>query len=240
MPLVPTCGLGRILVLDIESATDPYALALSGRRGRVAETSAALHLVTDVSMLAATERRDGSWDDISIFTVSGGQDDEPALLRKVDSALQSLRASKGTLVTYNGAHDLTILNRRCARHLIFDMTGISFASEGKHFDPMTMRAGPKNERWAKLKDVAAGLGVPTTHQLHGRGMSSTTGGVAKSQTDVAMTFIVMLYELAMLRRDAGPVMQGWRALGSYIDGMGPHGEHLAQFRRHPLGRPPNA
>lgn len=240
MAIDTTRGLGRILVLDIESATDPYALALSGRRGSVAETGAALHLVTDVSMLFATEREDGSWDEISITSVAGGQDDEPGLLRKVDAALRSMQAREGTLVTYNGAHDTTVLIRRCARHLMFDMTGIAVARDGKQFDLMTMRAGPKNERWSKLKDVAAGLGIPTVHQLRGRGTSPTSGGVAKSQTDVAMTFIVMLYELAMLRRDAGPVMQGWRALGSYIDKMGPHGEHLAQFRRHPLGRPPGS
>ena len=124
---------------------------------------------------------------------------------------------------------------------MFDMTGIATARGGRQFDLMTMRAGPKNERWSKLKDVAAGLGVPTVHQLRGRGTSEPSAvGVAKSQTDVAMTFIVMLYELAMLRRDARPVMEGWRALGSYIEKMGPHGEHLAQFRRHPLGRPPGA
>lgn len=237
MAFDPTCGIGRILVLDIESATDPYALALAGRRGRVAETGAALHLITDVSMLAATERDDGSWDEMSIVSVSGGQDDEPGLLRKVDAQLRSLQRRDGVLVTYNGAHDTTVLIRRCARHLMFDMTGIASARDGRQFDPMTMRAGPKNERWSKLKEVAAGLGIPTAHQLQGRGTTVATAGMAKSQTDVAMTFLVMLYELSMLRRDAGAVMRGWRALGGHIAAMGPHGEHLGQFRRHPLGRP---
>jgi hypothetical protein len=232
-----TCGIGRILVVDIESAPDPYALALAGKRGRIAETGAALHLITDVSMLAATERMDGSWDEMSIVSASGGHVDEPALLRSVDAQLRSLQRRKGVLVTYNSAHDTTVLIRRCAKHLMFDMTGIASARDGRQFDPMTMRAGPKNERWSKLKDVAAGLGIPTSHQLRGRGLSVASAGVAKSQTDVAMTFLVMLYELAMLRRDAGAVIHGWRALGEYIAEMGPHGEHLAQFRRHPLGRP---
>jgi hypothetical protein len=235
-----TRPIGRVCVLDIESATDAHALALSGRRGRVTETSAALHLITDVSMLSATESSDGSWTDITLQSVASNQVGEEKLLRDVDAELSSLWRLAGMLVTYNGSHDTTVLMRRCARHLMFDMDGIASAPEKPQFDLMRMRAGSHAERWGKLKDVAAGLGIPTAHQLPSRGMSAPTPGVTKSQTDVAMTFVIMLYEMSMARRDVATVIRGWRALGRYITDMGPHGEHLAQFRRHPLGRPPEA
>ena len=229
-------ALGHVLVLDVESAPDPHSVALAGKRGRVGDTPAALHLITDVSMLRATESDDGSWGAMRLRSVARGQDDEERLLREVDAELGALWARGGTLVTYNGRHDIAVLLRRCARHLMFDMPGIARAPDMPHLDMMLMRTGGGG-RLESLKAVAAGLGIPTAHQLPGRGTRAPSAGVAKSQTDVAMTFVVMLFELAMRRRDAAPVLKGWEALGRHIAAMGPHGEHLAQFRRHPLGTP---
>lgn len=231
-------NLGNILVLDIESAPDPHSVALSGRRGRVGETPAALHLITDVSMLRATEAANGTWSGVRLSSVADGQADEEKLLRAVDTELAALWRRDGTLVTYNGRHDVAVLVRRCARHLMFDTSGIGCAPDHTQIDMMLMRTGGGG-RLESLKSVAAGLGIPTAHQLPGRGMRAPSPGVAKSQTDVAMTFIVMLYELSMRRRDARAVREGWQALGRHIADMGPHGEHLAQFRRHPLGQPPS-
>lgn len=229
-------GFGRMCVLDIETAPDPLALAMAGKRGGATEHSAALHYISDASALVATEDADGHWRDFEMRSFSCSRLDEVNILRSINGILTTLWASGGTLVTYNGVgHDMIMLQRRAARHLMFDLPGIATAHAQRHLDIMLMMTSPREQRWSKLREVAAGLGIPTSHQHANRGLDPKTAGIRKSQTDVSMTFLVSLFELSMRRQDAGAVIRGWRAFGEYIARMGPHGDHLAQFRRHPLG-----
>lgn len=228
--------LGTICVLDIETAPDPLALAIAGKRSGSSDASAALHFVRDASLLIAREGADGNWGGFELHSFDADRHSEERLLTSINQRLQALWTTQGTLVTYNGvAHDAVVLARRAARHLMFDASGIAAIHRERHLDLMLMTRVSGDGRWSKLRDVAAGLGIPTAHQMAQRGMDAATLGIRKSQTDVAMTFLVLLYELAMRRGDAGPVVQGWRAFGKFIARMGPHGEHLAQYRRHPLG-----
>lgn len=234
-----TQPFGTVCVIDIETSPDPLAMAMfGGRRTASREASAALHRINDVSVLFATEAEDGSWRDFRVASHTAVDTCEEVLLRAIDDHLVQLRRKEGRLISYNGiAHDLPTIRRRAARHLMFDMPGLDDDNALRHLDMMLMVPRNRRGQWSKLNEVAAGLGIPIAHELPSRGIGQATVGIRKSQVDVVMTFLVFLYELALRRRCADPVIAGWRGLGAHIRGMGPHGEHLAQFRRHLLGAP---
>ncbi len=229
--------LGAICVLDIETAPDPFALSLAGlRHSDRANGAAALHQITDASVLHAREDEDGSWKafELSSFTIKDSSEDE--LLQSIDQHLHRLREQNGKIVTYNGVrHDLPVLRRRAARHLMFDGSWILPDDDISHYDLMLMAPGGRSGSWSKLRDTAAGLGIPVAYQLPTRGIGTATAGVRKSQVDVVTTFLVLLHDVALRRGSGEPLRRGWRALSKYIKTMGPHGDHLAQYRRHPLG-----
>jgi hypothetical protein len=230
-------ALGAICVLDIETAPDPFALALAGlKHSDRANGAAALHQITDASVLHACEDEDGSWNafELSSFTIKDSSEDE--LLQSIDQHLHRLRKHNGKIVTYNGVrHDLPMLRRRAARHLMFDGSWILPDEDVPHYDLMLMAPGGRSGSWSKLRDTAAGLGIPVAHQLPTRGLGTPTAGVRKSQVDVVATFLILLHDLALRRGSDEPLRRGWRALSQFIRTMGPHGDHLAQYRRHPLG-----
>ena len=229
-------SLGNVCVLDIETAPDPFAIALAGSKEKSKDTTALLHHITDASVLCAHEKPDGTWTNFELKSFTAKGQSETDTLLGIDRYLTRLTSNAGTLVSYNGIkHDMQVVRRRAANHLMFEMPGIFPSVELRHLDLMRVIPTGTQQRWGKLRDVAAGLGIPVSYQTLSRGMGVATPGIRKSQVDVVATFLVMLYELATWRRDVGPVVLGWGALGKYISEMGPHGDHLAQYRRHPLG-----
>jgi hypothetical protein len=229
-------AMGAICVLDLETAPDPMALSLAGlRKAERAHGAAALHQITDATVLHAREEEDGSWSGFQLSSYTVRDSDEAELLRSLDLDLDRLRRQDGTIVTYNGVrHDLPVLRRRAARHLMFDGSWILPDDKIRHYDLMLMAPGGRSGSWSKLRDAAAGLGIPVAHQLPTRGLGTATAGVRKSQVDVLATFLVMLHDVALRRGSSEPLRRGWRSLAQYIGTMGPHGDHLAQYRRHPL------
>jgi len=230
-------GLGAICVLDIETAPDPHALALAGlKRSKQTDDAAALHRIEDVSMLRAYEAPDGTWSEFRLSSYSAKTSTEIDVLEAIDEHLEELVHRGGALVTYNGLrHDLPVIRRRAARHLMMGAPWMTRDEIFRHYDVMMMAPGGRLRRWSKLRDTAAGLGIPVAFQLPTRGIGTATAGIRKSQVDVVATFLVMLYDVSMRRGSEVPIRSGWQALSRYIGAMGPHGDHLAQFTRHPLG-----
>ena len=229
-------SLGHILVLDLETAPDPMAMRLLPPRERTKSSSAAVHRIAIASMLEAEELPGCNWRVKSISTVGTANTlTEADILREIDKALSRVADSGGMLITFNGQrHDLVMIRMRSAAHLLFDMRGISAMPQIAHRDLMIDSIAGGGQ-WFKLRDVAAGLGIPVAHELSNVGIGTSSRSARKGEVDVAATFLVFLYDLAHRRSDAGPVLEGWRALGDYVRRAGPVGEHLSQFRRHPLG-----
>lgn len=233
-------SIGLVCVIDVETAPDPIAASYAAVRGRSTDDKTALHRLTDASMLFAREDADGGWSgfDLRSFTIE--DDDEERLLRNIDGQLQRVGDGVGRLASFNGiSHDLPVLRRRAARHLAFDLPGIFPVRDQAHLDLMRIVPSPRPWRPGSLRDQAAGLGMPVAYQFGRDGIGARSKGIRKSQVDVSATFILMLYEIAARRGRADPVIRGWRAFGDYIRRMGPHGEHLAQFRRCALGGDPD-
>lgn len=228
------------LVLDIETAPDPMATRFLPPRERAKPMSTALHRLISVSMLTAHETSDGSWTVSSIKTTCTEPDgDEEVLLAAIDRQLAYLHAQDGILVTFNGRrHDLVSIRMRAAAHRAFDLPGIGMIPSLRHHDVMT-DSFVGGGQWFKLRDVAAGLQIPASHEFGGQRGRAMSKASRKGEVDVAATFLVFLHDLAHDRNDAAPIVDGWRALGDYIRRLGSVSEHLAQFRRHPLGLGPD-
>ncbi len=237
---VETAGLGRILVIDLETAPDPMAVRLLPLRERSKPVSAAAHRIMAASMLEAEESADGGWCVCRVRTFS--IDDSTAeidVIRAIDRALLLVANDGGLLVSFNGRrHDITMMRMRAAAHLAFGMAGIASLSHISHRDLMTDSIAGGGQ-WFKLRDVAAGLGIPVAHDVPSSGLPAASRAARKGEVDVAATFLVFLHDLAHRRSDVAPVLDGWRALGDYIRRAGPVGQHLAQFRRHLLGLGPD-
>lgn len=230
--------LGTVCVLDLETAPDPLALALT-RRKAVNEMSGPLFRIVSASVLFASELAHDEWSSISIrsehdFDASPGG--EERVLEKIDSWLQDVVQCDGLLITYNGVRfDLPMIARRGARHLMFHLNGVMRDPPIRHHDLMFAGGRSVATKWHSLRHAAAGLGIPVHCQIEERGIGVANKAVRKGEADVVATFLLFLYELAMRRGSPAPVVTGWRALGDHIRQMGPHGEHLAQYRRHQLG-----
>lgn len=228
-------ALGIIAVIDLETETDPAAIAMIDRPPK--EPGKALLRIATASQLLARETEDG-WV-VDEITTSPGIHDDPGLdneedtLVALDATMRLLKSNNGRLITFNGArHDVPIIQRRAARHLRFDLKGI-LGPLPRHLDMMVAVTQPYRSNWPGLQGYAAGLGIPATYTLDPR-QTKVGRKIAKGEVDVVITFLLLMYELAIRRGSALPVLQGWTALATFIEGKGAAGEHLKQYARHPL------
>jgi hypothetical protein len=187
----------RVLVIDVETAPDPIALSRIPPRERSKTVSTALHRIGVASMLEAEEVANGRWRVSSIKSlVADGALGELDVLRRIDRALLSVANNRGTLVTFNGRrHDTVSIRLRAAAHLAFGMTGIAALSSMNHRDLMTDSIAGGGQ-WFKLRDVAAGLGIPVAHEVPNRGIGAVSRAARKGEVDIAVTFLLFLYDLS--------------------------------------------
>ncbi|WP_279350629.1 ribonuclease H-like domain-containing protein [Erythrobacter litoralis] len=235
----------RICVLDLEVSPDPSAAILLNSRKPIRESSWAVSRI-DVATILVAERKGPKWsvDDLLTIVVSDVEighvaqlPTEEDLLRELVRHLRPLQPDRrrdAKLVTYNGeAFDLPILRRRAIAHGLFDKAGLLNARSLGSFDVMRHLAGGRGARHPKLKEAAAALGIPATHQVERGPRLQYDPRAAKCETDVCATFLLYAYELAAACGDGSVIATLWRALADHIgyDRMVPG--HLAQFARHP-------
>lgn len=122
-------------------------------------------------MLEAEELANGSWRVDSVrATTADDSLDELDVLRRVDRALLPVANGGGMLVTYNGRrHDVVMMRLRAAAHLAFGMQGVAALAGMEHLDLMTDSIAGGGH-WFKLRDVAAGLGLPVARELPSSGV----------------------------------------------------------------------
>ena len=235
----------RICVLDLEVSPDPNAAILLNSRKPVRESSWAVCQI-DVASVLVAKRRGCKWavEDLITIVVSDTDVLHVGRLPTEESLLQELvrhirpnqtdRSQNARLVTYNGeAFDLPILRRRAMAHGLFDQPALLTARNLGSFDVMRNLAGGRGARHPKLKEAAAALGIPATHQVQRGPRLQYDPRAAKCETDVCATFLLHAYELAAQCGDGEVIAKLWRALADHIgyDRMVPG--HLAQFARHP-------
>ncbi len=219
--------LGRLLVIDLETAPDPRCVAIAGRGDQI--NRAALHRLVAYSVLQAEEDANGNWGGFEL--TSDANPAELPMLLAISVKLQGLHDATGTLITFNGlAHDLPALRRRLLANWAFDLNGLARADELNHLDLMQSGAGGAYGKWSNLRDSCAGLGIPLNHLIGPRNADPLAASIRKSQTDVVGTLLLLLHEIALARRSAQPLAAGWRALSDYLGQSPGKTPHLEQFR----------
>jgi len=218
-------------VIDIETAPDPMATALMRTRDGARINSAA-HRIETVALLRARELDDGTWVDFRLTTPSMPRLEEPAILSVADEFLRGLSADDGTCVTFNGrSHDFAVLRRRAARFWMFECAGIDAAARLRHADLMRVMTRGWRDEWPSLAAACAGLTIPANH-LPEDTLRRWSIKERKAQTDVLSTFLLLLYELAMRRRDIATLGLGWSALADFLKSFDRRAPHLQQFASH--------
>lgn len=221
--------LGRTYcVIDIETAPDPVAVSLAGAKG--ATVAGPLHRLTALSLLVATENADGSWA-VPKLTTFGSPLTEFDILLALDAALAALSEQSPVLVSFNGiGHDLDVIVRRAAVHLMFALPGLNAIADLEHDDLMrTMTRGWRDRRGG-LRQACAGFGIPTDHEFSMPRGATIDRQARKSQVDVLATLILLLHEVSIRRRNPDALVNGWTAVESMLDAMPHRLPHLEQFR----------
>lgn len=205
-------------------------MAWLGNRGPT-KIHAATHKITACCMLSAWENPDGSWTDLNLTTVQEATMTEPEMLDVIDRFFVDIVEKAGTCVTFNGmSHDVPVIKRRAARHWLFDRRGITDIDQCHHEDLMRRMTRGWRDDWPSLAAACAGLGIPIDHHpIDKKDRTSMT--VLKCETDVYATFSLLLFELAIRRRQRSVLDQGWSALQAFTLRNRPRAQHLAQFGR---------
>jgi hypothetical protein len=220
-----------VAVFDIETRLDEAAAHTAGHKGTGLRP--ALQKLATASLLLATEQQDGSWAGFELRTFSAPATEFDVLM-SLDEELSRIDQPGSVLVTYNGReHDLAVLRRRAARYWMFGLSGLSRMAEIDHLDLMLWQRRGRRDAVPSLRDTCAGLGIGLfeEREAEGRRLSSN---VRKAESDVVATFILYLYEAAIMRGSPIVLRRGWEALSAFILGMRATPEHLKHFGSHPL------
>lgn len=230
---------GRFCVLDIETAPGDEMLAIGDRRGGDLGARTALHSVVAASVLSFERSPTGGFDGFRLRSFDTGAMDEAELILRLDAELAPTHASGGGMVTFNGtAHDLPALERRAARHWLFDAMRYpswSGARAGKHLDLMRAGVGCASvpgARWPSLLDACAAFGIDAS--LPPRAETCRVGeAIRKAEVDVVATYVLHLYALSAREGSPGALVAGWPAIAAHLAAPRVRAEHLLPFARHP-------
>jgi hypothetical protein len=218
--------LGTIWVLDLETRPDQTAHRIARRTD--GSISNAMRSIRNFSILEAHEGEDGRWERFNLHT--HGRPDEFDVLMELDEHLARAEQEGAALCTYNGAtHDLPLIRRRAAAHWMFGLVGLRAPERLRHVDLFQRNVRGDRGQWPSLKELCATYTIPTDHHVVLRDREGADAGERKSEVDVVATFIVLLFETAMIRGSDNVLVSGWSALIDHLAAAHPHTPHLQQF-----------
>lgn len=215
----PTEAIGRAVVLDLETRSDPLLFSLTtGAKS----SDALIQEIGSCSLLFVDEPVVGEWNVERLITVHG---EENAILEGIDDAL----SCSPTLITYNGRrHDIPVIRRRVMRFKRFDLQFASQASLIPHIDLYDFPRVAVGGSHGSLQDRCAALGIDSkTYDEDDDDMRSRM--VLKGETDVVATFVLLIHELAAFRADSRVWGAGVRALEQAQGGALARMGHLKQL-----------
>lgn len=233
----------RIYVLDIEAGVDAVSQRILNRRANTRSATWASASIEAVSILSAY-RVGSKWtvDELTTFDCSpvspSRNSTEKELLSGVAKRLDHPGAKDDPqvprLVSFNGlAFDLPILRQRALLHGLFELTPIVTPSL-PHVDMHIAAEPSRRAKRTSLKELAASLRIPASHQIPGGAPAHWSSRAAKCQVDVCATYLLHAFGLAAACGSDEPLRASWRALATFIGDPNRADAHLAQFARHPL------
>ncbi len=222
-------------MLDIETDISDFAVAIVEPQNPDIRRAALQELV-GASILLFQVGPDTTCSDWQLMSVDR-ELDEAAMLCRLNDVLAPVYASGGTLVTFNGAHDLSVLIRRSSRHWLFDKFRFDQwepSGSARHLDMMRLDPAGQTGRWPSLVDAAAGYGINAACNAATGKSLLTFKAARKSQVDVVATTLLYFHHAARVAGSIAPLAHGWESLACWLAQTYPRHDHLSNFWQHPF------
>lgn len=211
--------MAKGMVLDIETRIDAAAVRSSRRRTRPSGMPTGLQTIAAAAMLEFEVDGHGLCSGFTLNAVERAGIGEPALVTSVERRLGTLADADGTLVTFNGAHDLGILRLAAARLHRFERAASAHwirDRADRHDDVMLEFSAGGRQTWPRLDDLAASFGI-----LSGREMvmltDAPTAARMKCELDVVVTMMLYLHILSERHRSMAPLLHGVTGLAEVME-----------------------
>lgn len=207
----------RGLVLDVETRIDRRALKVSGRRAAPRGMPTGLQVIVAAAMLTFELGTDGACGGFVLRSADCAGSGERTLIRLLDRELARLHDTGGTLVTFNGGHDLSMVRLATLRHREFATAGAArwIEDDAHHEDLMMRLSGEPAGRWASLADLSAALGLHAPGEVM-LGAPVTTLEMAKCELDVVATMALYMHLLSERHGDDHALRTGIPELAAMI------------------------
>lgn len=223
----------RGMVLDIETRIDVGALQASRRTSPPKGMPPGLQRIAAAAFLDFTIDDDGVCADFELAGRDSASGGELAIVALAERKLASLAEDGGTLVTFNGAHDLGILRMAAIRRRQFAhaaAAGWLRAGGGRH-DDLMLELESGQRVWPRLDDIAAKLGIVSNCEY-----TLDVGKSAermKCELDVVVTLALYMHLLSERLRSVHPLAKGMAGLTEFVMGRLSRAPHLQAAIRAP-------
>lgn len=216
----------RGLVLDVETRIDRRSLQVSGRRATPRGMPTGLQVIVAAAMLTFDLHADGSCGGYELRSSECAGSGERTLVRLLDRELARLHDEGGTLVTFNGGHDLSMVRLAMLRHRAFATDGAArWIADGSRHEDLMLRLAGEQGRWASLADLSAALGLHAPGEVV-LGAPVTTLEVAKCELDVVATMALHMHLLSERQGADTALRTGIPALAAMVEARLDRSPHL--------------
>lgn len=225
----------RGMVLDIETRIDAGALRNTRRVVAPKGMPSGLQGIAAAAMLEFTVDEEGICDDFALTSMDRTATAERSIVALIERKLAALADDDGTLVTFNGAHDLGIVRLGAVRHHQFAYASASRWIRDRayrHEDLMLeLESGP--HAWPRLDDLAAKFGIISNREVV-MGKVVASAERMKCELDVVVTLALYMHILSERKRSPDPLQVGMTGLAAFISGRLAKAPHLQAAMRAPV------
>ncbi|HEX4694455.1 hypothetical protein [Sphingomonas sp.] len=222
------------MVLDIETRIDAGALRATRRTSAPKGMPSGLQGIAAAALLEFTMDDRGVCDDFRLTAADRAGGGERAIVAMAERKLAGLAADDGTLVTFNGSHDLGILRLAAVRQRQFDHAAAAgWLRDGgdRHDDLMLeLESGPR--AWPRLDDIAAKLGIVSNSEFF-LGDVATSAERMKCELDVVVTLALYMHIMSERMKSVDPLLHGMTRLAGFVSDRLPKAPHFQAAMRAP-------
>lgn len=197
------------MVLDIETRLGSGALRATRRVAAPRGMPPGLQNVAAVAMLDFAMDEKGVCDGLTLTSIDRTRGGERTIVGTVERRLGELADSGGTLITFNGSHDLGILRLAAARHRLFDRVASMrwLRGIGLLHEDLMLEYESSHRSWPRLDDLAASFGLTTGREVLPQESALSTERM-KCELDVIFTMALYLHLVSERQGSGEPLRHG--------------------------------
>jgi hypothetical protein len=220
------------MVLDVETRTDDALLRASGRAGAPRGIPRGLQGISAGAILSFEIDSAGVCGNYALSSADAETGGERRVVRFLQNELTRLHRQGGSLITFNGGHDLSAIRVAALRLREFGNAGATEwlrRPAERHFDLMHALADEPSLR-PRLSDLAVALGLLCSSEAV-VGKLRVSRERAKCEVDVVLTMGLHLHLLAEGRTDQGTFRGSAAGLLEVAERLAVDRPHLGPFSR---------